>query len=127
MKNNELAIGWAEVDATPEGTVDLDGQYYHRVSRGIHSRLSATAMAVESANGEQAVLVSFDSAGFHSDFQEELRAVLRPRLPELDAEKVFLNATHTHSAPGVDLIFGIEWLAELPEVMPRRKYRSFMI
>jgi len=33
-----LLIGWAEEDATPQGVVDLFGQYYHRASEGIHSR-----------------------------------------------------------------------------------------
>jgi len=44
----------------------------------------------------------------------------------LDAGKVVLNATHTHNAPGVDLIKGIGWLKELPDVMPIRQYRGFL-
>ena len=123
----EFAIGWAEVDITPEGTVDLFGQYYHRVSRGIHSRLSATALAIESSNGEPAVLVSVDSAGFQADFQDEVRAALAPKLRDLDTSMVLLNAIHTHNAPGVDRISGIGWLAELPDVMPVAQYRAFAI
>jgi len=61
---SQLLIGWAEIDTTPEGKVDLCGQYYHRVSKGLHSKLSATALALESADKEQAVMVSLDVAGF---------------------------------------------------------------
>jgi hypothetical protein len=123
----KVRIGWAEVDTTPAGKVDLSGQYYHRVSEGIHSRLVATALALESGTGEQAVMVSLDLAGFQSDFQEELRTRLRAELPDVEAEKVFLNVTHTHCAPGVDRLCGIGWLAELPGVLPVLEYRHFLL
>ncbi len=122
----KLLIGWAETDTTPEGNVDLSGQYYHRIADGIHSRLSATALALES-DGEQAVMVSLDLVGFQSDFQDELRLMLRPELPELDVNKIFLNVIHTHNAPGVDLIAGIGWLAELPGVLTAAEYRTFLL
>jgi hypothetical protein len=123
----EVAIGWAEVDITPEGTIDLYGQYYHRVSRGIHSRLSATALAVESGSGEPVVMVSVDSACFQPDFQAEVRAAVGTKLRGFDTSMVLLNAIHTHNAPGVDRISGIGWLAELPKVLPVAKYRAFAI
>lgn len=123
---SKLLIGWAEIDTTPDGKVDLSGQYYHRIADGIHSRLSATALALES-DGEQAVMVSLDMVGFQSDFQDELRLMLRPELPDLDVNKVFLNVIHTHNAPGVDLIAGIGWLAELPGVLTAAEYRRFLL
>lgn len=123
---SKLLIGWSEVDTTPEGQVDLAGQYYHRISQGIHSRLSATVLALES-NGEQAVMVSLDLVGFRSDFQDQLRAMLVHELPELDVSKIFLNVIHTHNAPCVDPIRGIGWLKELPNVLPSAEYRKFLL
>ena len=73
----KLKIGWAEVDTTPAGKVDLSGQYYHRIADGIHSRLVATALVFESEKGEQAVMVSLELVGFQSDFQDELRVRVR--------------------------------------------------
>ncbi len=125
--STKLRIGWAEVDTTPAGKVDLSGQYYHRLADGTHSRLAATALAIESEKGEQAVMVSLDLVGFHADFLEAVRARLRSELPELDVSKVVMNVTHTHNAPGVDLICGIGWLAELPGALPAAEYRQFMI
>jgi hypothetical protein len=122
-----VLIGWAEVDTTPEGTVDLAGQYYHRVSQGIHSRLSATALAFESNEGDQAVMVSLDLVGVPADFQEDLRNMAGPEAPGLDVSKIFLNAIHTHNAPRVEAITGIGWLAELPEAMPAREYRKILL
>ncbi|MEI7436758.1 MAG: neutral/alkaline non-lysosomal ceramidase N-terminal domain-containing protein, partial [bacterium] len=124
---SKLLIGWSEADTTPAGKVDLSGQYYHRIADGVHSRLSATALVFESDNAEAVVMVSLELVGFQADFQEAVRAKLRAELPDLDAAKVFLNVTHTHNAPGVDLICGIGWLAELPEVLPAAEYRKFML
>lgn len=124
---NKLKIGWAEIDTTPEGKVDLAGQYYHRVSEGIHSRLAAVAIAMESVDGEQLVMVSLDIVNFKADFQEELRSILRDKIPGLEVTKIFLNAIHTHSAPAVDPIRGIGWLKELSGVMPTLEYRKFLL
>ena len=124
---NSIKIGWAETDTTPEDKVDLAGQYYHRVSVGIHSRLSAVALAIESDNGEQLVMVSLDIVNFKADFQDELRSILGDKVPDLDVSKIFLNAIHTHSAPAVDPIRGIGWLKELPGVMPAMEYRKFLL
>ncbi|MFA6290248.1 MAG: hypothetical protein WC637_00630 [Victivallales bacterium] len=123
---SKLLIGWSEIDTTPGGTVDLSGQYYHRVSKGIHSRLSATVLALESGN-DHAVMVSLDLAGFRADFQEELHAILRLELPELDVSKVFLNVIHTHNAPAVDSMEAISWLTEPAGVMPIFEYREFLL
>jgi hypothetical protein len=124
---SKLLIGWSEVDTTPEGVVDLSGQYYHRISQGVHSRLSATVLALESGDGEQAVMVSLDLVGFKSDFQEQLRSMLVHELPELDVSKILLNVIHTHNAPGVDPIKGISWLKEPSDVLPLAKYREFLL
>lgn len=123
----KLHIGWSETDTTPAGKVDLFGQYYHRVSEGIHSRLSATVLALESGKGGQTVMVSLDVAIIDSDFQDELRALVRPELPELDVSRILLNVLHTHNAPTATPLPSIDWLSELPEVLPVAKYRQFLL
>jgi hypothetical protein len=124
---SRFLIGWAEVDATPDSKVDLCGQYYHRVSSDIHSRLKATALALESTDNEQVVMVSLEVVGFDSEFQQQLRSMLRAELPDLDVSKVFLNSIHTHCAPNTEFAVGIGWLAELPDVIPASEYRKFLL
>ena len=87
----------------------------------------ATALVFESEKGEQAVMVSLELVGFQSDFQDELRVRVRVELPEVESSKVFLNVTHTHNAPGVDMVCGIGWLAELPGVVTANEYRRFLL
>ena len=96
---NEFRIGWAEADITPEGPVELYGQYYPRVSEGIHSRLAATAMAID---GEDAfVLVSADLTSVQHEYLTALRERVLAELPELNDQMIIVNTTHTHNAPAV--------------------------
>lgn len=125
-KGDAIMIGWAEADITPEGVVDLAGQYYHRLSEGVHLPLSATALALES-DGGQAVMVSLDIVSCEFSFLEELRGRLKDALPELDPMNVLLNVIHTHNAPGVNFIRGISWLKEPENALPIARYRELLL
>lgn len=107
LKDGGLRIGWAAEDITPEGPVSLYGQYYERISGYVQSRLTVTACAIEKIIdgrcSEQAVLVSMDVIYTLKEVQDAVRARLRGTIPDLDPGKIFLNATHTHSAPYPDV------------------------
>ena len=48
---SELMIGWSEADITPDingKPIPLNGQYYARTARGIHSRLKSVVVAISS-------------------------------------------------------------------------------
>lgn len=96
-------IGWAGRDITPDRPVALEGQFHKRISQGVKSRISLTALALETRNGDrsvdQAVLVSCDLVGVPEELQARLRTLLEGKLEGVDLKKVFLNATHTHTAP----------------------------
>jgi len=121
-----IKAGWAECDITPEGKADLYGQYYHRPADGLHSRLSATVLALESC-GRQAVMVSLDLALLQKDFQDELRQLVHSEIQDIQKENIFINTIHTHNAPAVDFIRGLSWLRELPDCISARDYRSFVL
>ncbi len=99
---HNLLIGWAMEDITPEDPVSLQGQYYERMSEYVQSPLKATALAIESAgkNGkkEQLIMISVDVVSFSDALQDSLKSMLRGKLPDFDLNKIFLNATHTHSS-----------------------------
>ncbi|MDD5727803.1 MAG: hypothetical protein PHV59_04480 [Victivallales bacterium] len=97
----KLSVGWAETDITPEGKVDLYGQYYPRESQGIHSRLSATVLVLENNCGEITVMISIDLLNFSTEFLDKLRAAVKTAIPRLETAKIIMNAIHTHSAPTV--------------------------
>ncbi|HEU5117804.1 MAG TPA: hypothetical protein VFT74_14350, partial [Isosphaeraceae bacterium] len=60
----ELHIGGASVSITPDQPVALAGQMHTRISQGVESPVTATALALESREGDrsvdQAILVSCD-------------------------------------------------------------------
>lgn len=95
--NNQLKIGWASADITPQETVLVQGQFHARVSEGITDALFATALALD--NGETSVvLVGCDVISISDD----LLIAVRDRLPpEISPEGVILSATHTHAGPGL--------------------------
>lgn len=109
--NETLRIGWACVDITPPGRVNIQGQFNARVSEGVADPLSATAMAFESVREEagteglpaRGVMVSCDLIGIASSLSDRVRAHVRADLPELDPDLIVLNATHTHCGPDLNL------------------------
>lgn len=107
LTERPLHIGWAETDITPSGPASLFGQYYERISRYVESPLTATAIAIESVDAagakEQAVMVSVDLIWVMAPLHQAVRAAVGRLLPDFDSDRLFINATHTHSAPDPDI------------------------
>lgn len=99
----ELLVGAARVSITPPEPVALAGQVRTRIARKVESPATATALAIESRDGDtagdQAVMVSCDLVLIRDDLQSRLRQRVKQRLPGLETRKIFLTATHTHTAP----------------------------
>jgi hypothetical protein len=119
-------VGWDTQDITPDQPVELIGQYYQRVSRGLRDRLTVTAMALErEGGGAQAVMVSLEILFVTRDFMEEVRQEVVAQVPELDPRAIFLNATHIHSGPSWFAPF--RWWVPAGEVTPPAEIRAFIL
>lgn len=94
-----IKIGWGMRSITPDKPVLLAGQFHDRIADRVRDPVMVTAMAIEGADGEQAVMVSCDLVGIEDHILEGVRARLRNDIPELDSDLVILNVTHTHTAP----------------------------
>ena len=97
-----LRIGWATTDITPPKPVALIGQLHKRISSGVRDPLTATVLSLETRGKaiDQAILVSCDVLFIPRQIQQRLQERIRTQLPDFDNRKLFLNATHTHTAPG---------------------------
>jgi hypothetical protein len=99
----QLWVGAATVDITPERPVALSGQRRVRISKKPETPITATVLALESRDGEdtqdQAIIVSCDLVAIRSGIVGKVREKVKPRLPDFDLHKLFLNGTHTHTAP----------------------------
>ena len=107
LEDKGLRVGWGIEDITPAGPASLYGQYYERISQYVESPLKVTACCIEWASekggSELAIMVSMDLLCSLKALQDRLKDMLRRQVPELDVQKLFLNATHTHSAPYPDV------------------------
>ena len=99
----ELWVGRATADITPDQPVPLTGYTTMRVSKSILSRCKANVLAIEAREGDKvldrAIFVACDLCVIRPGIQEGFRECLAKRLPEFDVNKLFLAATHTHTAP----------------------------
>lgn len=97
------ATGWkagvARVVITPEQSMWMAG-YAARdhASEGKLHDLWAKALALEDANGQQAVLVTTDLLGIPKNLSDRIRDRLEAEF-QLSRAQIILNSSHTHSGP----------------------------
>jgi hypothetical protein len=119
----ELRIGTATTSITPDKPVALDGHRGLRISKKVESPCTATALALESRDGDSVIMVSCDIVAIRAGIQDKVREKVKLRLPDFDATKLFLCATHTHNAPVT-----LEGRYAIPDtgVMKPSEYADFM-
>lgn len=92
-----LRIGWAEQSIVPEKKVSLDGQFFERISEFVESEITATAIAVQ-AEEDEMIIVSVDVVGLDEDLLALARKKFSAYTTEIDANKLIVCATHTHTS-----------------------------
>ena len=138
----ELHIGAATTNITPDRPVALAGQMHLRVTKTVESLCTATAVALETRQGgksvDQAIMVSCDLAAIRGSLerttsamdefveckiQEQFRQQVKAKLVGFDVGKLFLNATHTHTAPVT-----FDGFYDIPkDVMQPKEYLEFFM
>ena len=123
----ELWIGAATVDITPSQPVALSGQRRVRIAKTAETPITATALALESRDADKAldhaIIVSCDLVAIRDGILEMVREKVKPRLEDVDSAKIFMCATHTHTAPVM-----LESRYTLPEegIMQPAEYAEFL-
>ncbi|HOF48498.1 MAG: hypothetical protein BWX48_01011 [Verrucomicrobia bacterium ADurb.Bin006] len=130
---SELHIGAASVDITPTLPVALCGQFNLRIATTAETPLTANVLALESREQDRtldlAIMVSCDLVGIPDEMLKMVRQEVRRQLPEVDTRKLFLNATHTHTAPVLDNAPGSSFLYPIPKdgVLQPEEYVRFFV
>jgi len=137
----ELWIGTASTSITPDRPVALAGQMSTHIAKQVDSPCTATALVLETRQGnktlDQVIFVACDLAVIRGELepsptelakflepkmQREFQQRVKPRLKGFDVNKLFLTATHTHSGPvTMDGVYVIP-----PGVMQPREYLEFL-
>lgn len=103
LKAGQLWVGSASISITPEKPVAISGQFRTRIAKTVESPITATALAIETRNGDkvedQAIMIACELVLIREDIQQKFRERVKSQLPGFDINKVFLSATHTHTAP----------------------------
>ena len=103
LRAAELLVGAAGASITPEEPVALSGQFHTRVAKTVESPVTANVLVLESRDGDKsldlAIMVSCDLVVIREDIQSRIRKRVSAKLPEVEVQKLFVNATHTHTAP----------------------------
>lgn len=124
---SDFHVGGATVSITPDRPVALSGQMHTRISRDVRSPVTATVLAMESREGDkvldQAMMVSCDLVSIDAAILAKVRDRLKVDLPDFDAAKLVVSATHTHTAPVFE-----EGKYEIPKegVMQPSEYAAFL-
>ena len=99
----ELQIGTATIDISPKLPVALQGQFHMRIAKTAETPLTANVIAMESLEDgkslDMAIMVSCDLISIPTDLLALVREEVHQLLPGLDVNKIFINGTHTHTAP----------------------------
>lgn len=108
---DNIRIGWAQVDITPDQPVLISGQFHARVSEGVLDPVTATVLVLESgsdaATSEKVIFVSCDLVSISDGTRDEeeksllttVRRLVSQKLSEINGDHIMINATHTHAAP----------------------------
>ena len=122
----EFLVGAATADITPEKPAALSGQFHLRISTENETPTSATVVVVESRQGDQSIdlaaIVSCDVVGIPLEVLDMVRQKVAKQLPDFDTSKIFLAATHTHTAPELRLD---KWVLPKEGVIQVEEYRQF--
>ena len=123
----ELLVGTAVADITPTGPIAVSGQFHLRIAKTVETPITANVIALESrqegVSRDVAIMVSCDLLYIPSEVLELVRKAVRERLPDLDAKKLFLNGTHTHTAP---VLLLDKYPIPSEGVIQVEQYRSFL-
>ena len=125
----ELMIGWSEADITPEMNgkpVPLNGQYYARTAKGVHSRLKNVVVAISSGD-EYFITGSIDNVGCEKPFHDAVCAKVAELEPEIDPARIFLNAIHTHCSPSLAIRRDALWKRSEEGTLTPEEYAEFVV
>lgn len=121
-----LKIGWASVDVTPPKPCLLCGQFHLRISTSVHDPLTATALALEAADGSQSVVVSVDALWVSDYVRARFDARLPKALRAVSPDRVLISGTHTHTSPTQPSWFDHRDLTPPAGVMRPQEYGDFL-
>jgi len=122
-----LKIGWASRDVSTNAPVGIGGQKYERISTGSYDPTTVTVLLMEDGK-DHVIFCSGDFTSITQELIHEVRETVANKVPEVDARKIILNGTHTHTAPRYqsESIYD-KAPHDRVKIDPPEKYRRFLV
>jgi len=92
---SNIRIGWCEKDISTDKAVNIPGQFHMRISTGVMDSLTTTALVLIDVD-ETAIFLSADCVVIRACLYDEVIAKVKAKNPAIPAERILMNATHTH-------------------------------
>ena len=119
-------FGWSKKEYSLNEPVNINGQMYMRKSYGIHDPLFMTVLAIEGDNGfDSAIFCSIDMTVIRGGIITDTISMLKEQRPDIPADYVIMNATHTHSA--MDCLTSAEQFPDGSELFNGKKVQPHMV
>lgn len=119
LNAGNILIGTTSVDITPELPVALTGQFNLRIAEAIETPLTANIIAFESqeetGESDAAIMVSCDLLYISNEMLQKVREEVGKKVIGLNINKIFLSATHTHTAPVLENDSTFSFRYKIPE------------
>ena len=121
-----VKIGWGRREISSPEAMSIPGQMYMRISQGIMDPLFATALCIDGGEGNGCVIFcSCDMGNFNSGVVDSVLERVAQCRPEIPADSVILNCTHTHCSG--DTHNTPPTSPDGVALYPGEKYREFVI
>ena len=108
-KSDKLYVGYGRANITPRDEngrlipVYLAGYPDTRIATNIVSDLYASCVAIRDEAGDIALIYSIDVIGISDTFVVEIQNLIK-RETGVPTQNILLNASHSHTAPYIDLV-----------------------
>lgn len=124
---SRIKIGWASKDISTDRPIGIPGQFWIRVSVGLLDSLAVSALCIEGKD-DMVIFVSCDITVARNGILDSIRDCVSKLNPDIPAEKIILNATHTHSAPAHYAQSADEYTKGIyKDIMDYNEYRDFLV
>ncbi len=119
-----LKIGWSKRDVSTDKPIAIIGQFYIRISKGIMDPIMLNCLVIDNEK-DIVIFLSGDFGGGKNSINL-IQKKMKSRYPEIPAEKIIFNVTHTHCS--ADLTLNPEYTFEPVEgieIYPTNDYVEF--
>ena len=122
-----IKIGWSSRNVSTDKPVEITGQFYKRISKGIVDPITLTALVMDDGS-DSVIFLSGDFVHAIDNIINDIRCAVAKKNAEIKTEKILYSVTHTHDSPRymLDTIYDLA-PTDGVEIASAKEYREFLV